>query len=104
MVKVAHTDVLLRIAPILPMLLLGTTQLDVISLSAPRLEGRMLGTDVILDGLGRHNVGIGALDHLVGVNALVTRDIDWQRVVSQGFHLVNGQVAIRLVAQCVVFT
>lgn len=87
----------------LPVLLLSmTTELNVISIPSLVLEGHVLRTNVVLDGLRGHNVGVGALHHLVGVYALVTGHVDWQRVITQGLHLVNGQVTVRLVAQCVV--
>lgn len=88
---------------ILPVLLLSITpELDIVGSTAPVLEGRVLWADAILDGLGRHDVRVCALNHFVGIDALVTGHVDGQRIIAQGLHLVDGQVAVRLVAQCIV--
>lgn len=65
------------------MLLLSiAAELDVVCISALVLEGYMLRTNVVLDSLRRHDVRVSALNHLVGIDALIPRYIDWQRIVA----------------------
>lgn len=65
---------------------------------------RVLRADRILQRRGRELVRIGTLNHLVRVHSLVARHIDRQRVVPEGLHLIDRQVAVRLIRQHRIFT
>lgn len=75
-----------------------------------RLSTRLLQNDVLrADGvlqslrrLRRCHCRISGVDHLV-VGAFVASHVNRERIVAQRFHLIDGQVSVRLVGQSGVF-
>lgn len=62
------------------------------------IPGYVFGTDRVLDMLRRQHVAVDTAHHLVGIDPLVSGDVDGQRIVAQRLHFVRRQVSVGLVA------